>query len=71
MENVAYEVAGDNYFKQVVKDAIKGLTDKKRKHKTAYVFSQEQVDEIKKHKGLENIKVRKDDFIYLLSIDEQ
>lgn len=53
-----------DYFKSVIKEAVKDLK-KKRK---AYVFSQEQINEIKKIKELENVKIKNDEGIYLLTI---
>ena len=52
-----------DYFAQVIKEATKMLT----KGKSAYVFSQEQVDFIKRMKGFENINVQLNEGIYYLT----
>lgn len=67
MEKVANEKAPESYLDQIVKDTIKELKDKKKKHKVAYVFTQEQVDLVKK--VITNAQVHFDDGIYCLSVN--
>jgi hypothetical protein len=51
-------------FLAVCRDAISQM----KKHRTAYVFSTDQVNYIKSQKGFENIKVRDDDGIFYLTL---
>lgn len=56
---------GENsFFIQLCKDAMKDL----RKHKTAYVFSMDHIDYIKKQKGFENISYTEADGVYSLKL---
>lgn len=54
----------NSFFIQLCKDAMKDL----KKHKTAYVFSLEHIDYIKKQKGFENISYTESDGIFSLHL---
>lgn len=54
----------NSFFIQLCKDAMKDL----KKHKTAYVFSLEHINYIKKQKGFENISYTESDGIFSLHL---
>lgn len=54
----------NSFFIQLCKDAMRDL----KKHKTAYVFSLEHIDYIKKQKGFENISYTESDGIFSLHL---
>ena len=66
MEN--YFEEENSYFRNVVRDALDDL----KHNRQAYVFYIEQVEEVKKQfKGKEEIKEKKKEGIYYLTLEEK